>query len=193
MRLKTFLTTFVGLTLLASCSVEDGDDYGHVYSPESDAYSNAMASTYYRGTWQTGDLTSSQKDVTTSSGDIALQLSQGEPMLTISQLPVQLFLQLAGRGDATVEMAQPYNIRLQEKGYSSATVVYEATMTPYTFTFRQGGELHQLRLSFQDRSEVAVNPYLNTLSTVITLTAISIDDAPAETVGLSLSISAEKH
>ena len=189
MRLKTILTTLVvmGLTLLASCSVEDGDGYDSVYTPESDA----MASTYYRGTWQTGDLTSSQKNVTTS-GDIALQLAQGEPMLTISPLPVQLFLQLAGRGDATVEMAQPYNIRLQEKGYSSATVVYEAAMTPYTFTFRQGGELHQLRLSFQDRSEVAVNTYLNTLSTVITLTAISIDDAPAEAVGLSLSISAEK-
>ncbi|MBQ8095856.1 MAG: hypothetical protein IJ243_02040 [Prevotella sp.] len=189
MRLKTILTTFVGLTLLASCSDGDGYDYGNY---QADATANyTSAATLYHGTWQAVDLTSSQKNVTTS-GDIALQLSQGEPMLTISQLPVQLFLQLAGRGDATVEMAQPYNIRLQEKGYSSATVVYEATMTPYTFTFRQGGELHQLRLSFQDRSEVAVNTYLNTLSTVITLTAISIDDAPAEAVGLSLSISAEK-
>ena len=194
MRLTTTILTSLAVmaltVVLTACSDADSDDYTYGYPQEDSAHSGGIS---YRGTWQTaadainGDANKSDDP---ANGNIALLLNPDEPALTIVQMPVQLFLQLASHGDATPELAQPYNVSLQEKGYSAETIVYEATLPPYTCTFRQDGELHRLRLEFQDRAEVAVDNYLSTLATSITVKAVATDDEQPLKTSVTLSISA---
>ena len=91
-------------------------------------------------------------------------------------MPAALFLALVGLDGWEASDLSPYDISLEEKGYSKNTTVYSLKLSDYMFSCKMNGQTHSLRISFQGESEMVIDNYLSTCSLLLGVKDVYVDN-----------------
>ena len=170
-KLCSLAIMMAGVLALSACSADDADSS---YFDKNDI----VASTGYFGSWQFISNSSLflviEEQVTHMKS--ASSFSVNNQQMTIEKMPTDLFLVLAKLQGYEVYDPEPYTMATEEKGYSQHSVIYGLTTPDYVFLARKGDQLRHVRVSFMRYTELVVDTYLNTVSVMIGIKEVCVED-----------------
>ena len=162
------------LAMTAACSTDDADAAADI--GEFHGYGTSGA-TAYSGQWTFYRWKSDNQYETGNKKEGYVIFYERELSFDLTQMPISLFLNLAGAADATPVDTPRYVVKCQNKGYSSTTHIYELTMPAYTFNYMlPDGEMHTVRVIFNEKGEVGIDSYVDAMSLMVVIDGIFIDD-----------------
>jgi hypothetical protein len=166
---KPLCTTLLACCItFAACSVDEGDDMAYITAADS---CNEVSSGGYIGKWH---FISSDKTITTDKTVKALYYYDNRSELYIESMPLPLLMAAVGHSGSVLAM-NPFTVKSQRIGYSESSFIYRLEAPDYEFSFNEEGKDHQLKVSFQETSEMELNSYQHTLSVTLVVKAIYLD------------------
>ena len=170
-KLCSLAIMMAGVLALAACSADDTDS--SYLSADKNEYG---ASTGYYGSWQFFTNSSLIHEDWVTHVKSASSFSVNNQQMTIEKMPTDLFLVLAKLQGYEVYDPEPYTMATEEKGYSQHSVIYGLTTPDYVFLARKGDQLRHVRVSFMRYTELVVDTYLNTVSVMIGIKEVCVED-----------------
>ena len=171
------LLSFLCVAMLAACSIGDDD-------MQADMYGNGLlqseATLHFTGQWKFYSYSSmSSPSLDKFSKDSEGYFNAETRLLTIKEMPDELFLLMAGIENPSNVKGTSYAVLCGEKAYTTNSLIYDyGGNEDYVFDY----EGHTVNAKFRSW-EVAVDNYAHTISIGVEVTAVYIDGEKKSTVG----------
>lgn len=156
-----------GCFALAACS--DGGD-GEMYSDPI-----TILPAPFLGYWELDGI---DKALASDKPKSYLVYNDDRKELDIVTMPLPLFMAAAGKS-GTPKEAYHFVLKVQKIGYSENSDIYRFDAPVFEFTFVEDGEPHQMKVVFNNTSEMELNKYLHTLSVNLVIKEILVDGEQA--------------